>query len=243
MPRKSMDDFNSVASGVMGRFLRLAGPLLAFLLLGADDALANSPAITAEHATGTLGEAYTMSGSVTLTGLGTGTDYRLLGVFEGLPTIDCPTPKTASCATRYYRGSYVARFSGCSGGTITGGIETVAPDGTVRVSGLTSADRSALSVTATSLAGVSCSYGIRFAGKAPEGTITGARTHMWVLVKGAVVSDIAGPAMQAPLDAPPPIVPEAPFALLLPVTGLLTATLVSLLALRRRRREVATRSP
>ena len=226
----------------MRRFLTVAGPLLAFLLLGADDALANSQAITTEHATGTLGEAYTMSGTVTLTGRGSGMDYRLLDVFEGLPTIDCPTPKTASCATRYYRGSYAATFSGCSGGTITGGIETVAADGTVMVSALTSTEGSALRVIATSLAGVSCSYRIKFAGKAPGGTITAARNHMWVLVNGAVVSDLAGPAMQAPLDAPPPVVPEAPIALLLPVTGLLTATLVSLLALRRRRREVSTRS-
>lgn len=227
----------------MRLFLRLAGLLLAFLLLGADGALADSQAITADHATGSLGEAYTMSGTVTLTRPGSGTDYRLLDVFEGLPTIACQTPKTASCAARYYGGSYVATFSECSGGTITGGIETVAADGTVKVSGLTSTEESGLRVILTSVAGVSCSYRIRFAGKAPGGSITAARNHMWVLVNGAVVSELTGPAMPPPLDAPPPIVPEAPIALLLPLTGLATATLVSLFALRRKRREDSTRSP
>jgi hypothetical protein len=221
----------------MRRSLLVAGFLAgAFLLLGTDAVLAGSEALTADRATGTLGEAYTVFGTVTLTGLTTGESYSLRGLFEALPTAGCPPPAAAACA-RSYPGSYSASFSRCSGGSITGGIETVAADGRVRVSALDSGQTPPLRAVVTSPAGVSCHYRLTLAGKAPPGTITSARNHMWVLADGAVVSDLVGPAMQPPVDAPPPVVPEAPIALLLPVSGLLTATLVSLIAVRRRRNE------
>ena len=220
----------------MRRSVAWAGFLsLAFLILSGNAAMAaGSQSLTADHAAGTLGEAYTMSGTITLTGLRAGASYRLLDAFEALPTPDCPAPGPGSCRARVYRGSYTANFGTCSGGSIASGSETIGAGEFVQVSALAPTPGMALTVTAKSAAALSCHYRVSVAGKAPPGAIMSARNHVWVFLGGAVASDVAGPGMPAPVDAPPPTVPEAPIPLLLPLTGLLTAAVVSLVFLRRR---------
>jgi hypothetical protein len=220
----------------MRRAVTWAGFLsLAFLTMSGNVAMAaGSQSLTTDHAAGTLGEAYTMSGTITLTGLRAGASYRLLDAFEALPTPDCPAPGPGLCQGRVYRGSYTANFDRCSGGSIASGSETIGAAEFTQASALAPTPGMALTVTAKSAAALACHYRVSFAGRAPPGAITSARNHVWVFLGGAVASDVAGPDMPAPVDAPPPTVPEAPIPLLLPLTGLLTAAVVSLVFLRRR---------
>jgi hypothetical protein len=137
-----------------------------------------------------------------------------------------PTGTGGSNANRFYQGSYTVTFTNCVGGTATGGTETIGAGGSYPGSPPTNGGAPTFKVdpNATSM---TCDYSVTFAGTAPSGTITGIQNDVWMLFGGSVQAAFL--ASQSPAA----VVPEAPVAILVPLTGL--AALGAALFVSRRR--------
>jgi hypothetical protein len=206
--------------------------LVTALVLGNQSAAAADGQIVV---TTTLADPSGMAGTLTITGLKAGASYEFADAFEALPRQTCPQAASGgSCEPRLLLGTYEASFSGCTGGSILGGIETIAP-GFIHSEPqrTTSPDLLPLQVAAGHNT-IRCDYAVRYTGAdAPTGSVQAIRNDVWVLRSGMAVAQLVGPEIQASSQPPPPIIPEAPIAVLLPLTGVLSIA-VGILVLRRR---------
>jgi hypothetical protein len=155
-----------------------------------------------------------MSGTVDITGLQPGVSYQLADVFETLP------------GRQFLTGSYEAIFTGCTGGSIVGGAETITPGFQRAVPGPEGASSLLAAAKDPGSDALHCDYSVRYTGAGvPKGAISATRNDVWVLRQGVPVAELVSPEIQAAGEVPPPIIPEAPLAILLPMTGIVTALL------------------
>jgi hypothetical protein len=145
-----------------------------------------------------------------------------------------PTGTGGSNANRFYQGTYTFTFTNCVGGTATGGTETIASGGAYPGAPPTNSGAPTFKVDSNATS-MTCDYSVTFAGSAPSGTITGIQNDVWMLFGGSVQAAFL--ASQSPAA----VVPEAPVAILVPLTGL--AALGAALFVSRRRSANALHTP
>ena len=194
------------------------------MVMGTASALAADGQVTV---TGMLSNPSGMTGTLTVTGLKPGAAYEFADAFEVLPRQICPQAASGiTCEPRLLLGAYEATFTACSGGSVMSGVETIAP-GFVRTEPQRVPSAALLSLqVASGHEAVRCDYSIRYTGTdVPAGLVASIRNDVWVLRNGMAVAHLVGPEIQVTSQPPPPIIPEAPLAILLPLTGLLSAAI------------------
>ena len=129
-------------------------------------------------------------------------------------------------ANGFYQGTYRFTFTNCTGGTATGGTETIGAGGRFPGSPPTNSGAPTFTLDPNSTA-MSCDYNVTFSGTAPSGTITALQNDVWMLQGGSVQAAFSGSV------SPAAVVPEAPVAILVPLTGLAIVG-GALLVIRRR---------
>jgi len=204
--------------GLRWRLASLLSILAIFLSAGSANA-ANVLSLGASNTTtflgGTTGGPTPMTGNLSLTGTTRGTTYTLVDAFQAIPN-------GGTNRNRFYRGTYVISFSGCTGGTANGSVETIGAGG-VYPGNPTPSYTSPPSYKAGG-SSVSCDYSIVFSGTAPTGTVVSVKNDVWVLVGGNLVIQTAGPSVRPPFGLPE--MPEVGLPVLLPLIGLLLLGIV-----------------
>ncbi len=203
---------------------RAPGPGAATLQTGVADVKAVSVSKTTTSLAGALSGAMSMTGTITLAGEG-GKTYTVVDAFQALPS------------GGFYQGTYTISFT-CSPGIGSSTAETIGEGGSL--GGSTSSppdDSGAPTITTDQSGNATCTYTSSFSGTAPDGNIASVRNAIWIgceatgcLTSGASVS--ISPAAA--------IVPEAPFAVLLPITGFALLGLFVFVVARRRNKTSET---
>jgi hypothetical protein len=205
----------------------LAAPAVALTVLLAASSSAyavNTPSANKTTASfaGSVGSPGPMTGTISLSGGSPSTAYTIVDAFQALPEGDGGGPN------RFYTGTYTIALN-CTTGTGTGSTETIAGGG-VYPGGPPPTNSGAPTITTDTSGNATCSYTIGFSGNAPSGRTVSIRNDIWVLFNGTFLTQTAGPSVTPPFTG----IPEAPFAVLLPISGFLVLGMVGLFAYRRR---------
>jgi hypothetical protein len=180
--------------------------LAATLLAVPSVALANTGTKTIVRVSGDSANPGTVTGKITINNVTTGGHYLVVDALQARPDPD-------NQPDRFYQGSYAFHFSNCVGGsTPADTTETIGSGGGFQP-GLPPTNSGAPQWNPTS-GSMSCDYSLTFTGSAPAGTLTGFTNDAWLLQNGKVMASFNA------TFTPPPVVPEAPMAVLLPLTGL-----------------------
>ena len=169
--------------------------------------------------TGTLSSPGTMTGKISVGSIPANTHLIMVDAFQAVPD-------TGSNANRLYRGTYHFTFTNCTGGTATGGSETIGAGGAFPGNPPTNSGPPTFTLGAHSTS-MSCDYVVTFSGTAPSGTRTAIKNDVWMMFNGTLQSAFFA------TGTPNPVVPEAPMAILIPLTGI-AAVGGALLVIRRR---------
>jgi hypothetical protein len=214
------------------------------VVLAAGAALAATPAtasaegiLTAESAGGLGPHAGTVTGTIALAGLTPGGTFELVNAYQVPPD---ETACGTGCADRFLPGTYQATYSNCRGGTIAGETETIGGGGAFTESPGIPPENSGPFVLALEQGSgaATCDYSVSLKSSALSSAVASIRSirlDVWVLQGGQVLGRVASPSVQARWSAQRAVIPEPPFAALLPVSALLVmGGALVLLTLRRR---------
>jgi hypothetical protein len=215
-----------------------------FVVLAAGAALAAAPltasaegVLTAETAAGAGPRAGTVTGTISLGGLTPGATFQLVNAYQVQPdAASC----TSTCADRFLPGTYNARFTNCVGGLIAGETEVIRGGGTFSESPGEPPDHSGpfTLALAEGSSSTTCDYSVRISRSALGSAISSIRSvrlDVWVLSAGQVLGRVASPSVHADWNADPAVLPEPPFAALLPASALVVmGGALVLLSIRRR---------
>jgi hypothetical protein len=206
-------------------------PILALILAGTFlsvpvAALAWHGSKTITGLGGTLTHPGPMTGTLSVGSIPANTKLIMVDAFQAVPD-------TGSSANRFYRGTYTFTFTNCTGGTATGGAETIGTGGAFPGNPPTNSGAPTFTLASNS-SSMSCDYSVTFAGNAPTGSITGLNNDVWMMFNGALQSQFFA-------TAPNPVIPEAPMAILMPLTGI-AAVGGALFVIRRRGENTSTGS-
>ena len=168
--------------------------------------------------TGALTGAMSMTGTITLAG-DAATAYTVVDAFQALP------------AGSFYQGTYTISFT-CSPGTGASTTETIGAGGSFGApASLPPSHSEPPTITTDESGNATCEYAVNFSGSTPEGSIASIRNDIWIGCNSVLCLTSAAGASIPPADA---IVPEAPIAALLPLTGFALLGLVFFVVARRR---------
>jgi hypothetical protein len=223
-------------------------PFVTLVVLAAGAALAAAPTtasaegiLTAESATGVGPHAGTVTGTIALTGLIPGGNFQLVNAYQVPPDeASC----TTTCAERFLAGTYQATYSNCRGGTIAGETETIGSGGPFTESpGVPPLNSGPFVLALEQGSGAAtCDYSVSLKSSALSAiaSIRSIRLDVWVMYAGQLLGRVASPSVHAQWSAERTVIPEPPFAALLPASALLVmGGALVLLTLRRRPEEVA----
>jgi hypothetical protein len=168
---------------------------------------------------GTVSSPGTLTGKISVGSIPANTHLTMVDAFQAVPD-------TGSNANRFYRGTYHFTFTNCTGGTATGGTETIGAGGANPGNPPTNSGAPTFTLASNSTS-MTCDYTVTFVGTAPTGSITAVKNVVWMMFNGSVQS------LFSATGTPNPVVPEAPMAILVPLTGM-TAVGGALLLIRRR---------
>jgi hypothetical protein len=215
-----------------------------FVVLAAGAVLAAAPltasaegVLTAETASGVGPRAGTVTGTISLGGLTPGATFQLVNAYQVQPEAG----KCAStCADRFLPGTYRGTFTNCVGGIIAGETEVIGGGGVFTESPGAPPDHSGpfTLALAQGSGSATCDYSVSLSRSALGAAISSirlVRLDVWVLYAGQVLNRVASPSIHAQWNADPAVLPEPPFAALLPASALLVmGGALVLLAIRRR---------
>jgi hypothetical protein len=223
-------------------------PFVTLVLLAAGAALAAAPTtasaegiLTAESATGVGPHAGTVSGTIALTGLTPGGTFELVNAYQ-VPPDEASCGK--ACAERFLAGTYQATYSNCKGGTVAGETETIGSGGTFTESpGVPPLNSGPFVLALEEGSGAAmCDYSVSLKSSALSAAIASVRSirlDVWVLHAGQLLGRVASPSVHAQWSAERAVIPEPPFAALIPASALLVmGGALVLLTLRRRPEQV-----
>jgi len=215
-----------------------------FVVLAAGATLAAAPmtasaegVLTAETASGFGPRAGTVTGTISLGGLTPGATFQLVNAYQVQPdAASC----SSSCADRFLPGTYRAAFTNCVGGTIAGEAQVIGGGGAFTESPGVPPEHSGpfTLALAPGSGSATCDYSVSISRSAlgtAISSIKSVRLDVWVLFAGQVLGRVASPSVHADWSADPAVLPEPPFAALLPASALLVmGGALVLLAVRRR---------
>ena len=188
----------------------------------------------------------TVSGRIALSGLSPGGTFQVVNAYQVLPEeTNCPS---GDCVDRFLPGTYLAAYSACRGGSISGETEVIGGGGAFTVApGAPPENSGSLTLVLTPGSGsASCDYSVSMTKdsfSAALGAVRRVRLDVWILAGGRVLGRVASPTVQADWHADPVVIPEPPFAALIPVSALLVMGGAFLIpGLRRREAREAVRS-
>jgi hypothetical protein len=184
---------------------------------------APSAAVTTSSFAGDLSNPGPMTGAVSVVGGAPSATYKAAMTFRALPDAD-------GGSSRSYIGRYVISLS-CSTGVGSNGTEMVRQESRFR-DGMASSGDAPL-ITTDSAGRADCDYRASFSGSAPPGNTTAIRAEIWLSSAETVLTQTAGPAVTPASMA----IPEAPFPILLPISGLLVLGFLGLYRHTRGRHE------
>lgn len=193
--------------------------------------------LTAETASGVGPRAGAMTGTISLGGLAPGASFQLVNAYQLQPdAAGC----ASGCVDRFLSGTYHAAFTNCVGGLIAGEVQVIRGGGNFSESPGVPPDHSGpltLSLAQGS-SGATCDYSVSVSGSALDtlaSSIKSVRLDVWVLSAGQVLGRVASPSVHADWNAQAAVLPQPPFAALIPASALVVmgAALV-LLSMRRR---------
>jgi hypothetical protein len=178
-----------------------------------------------------------VTGTISLGGLTPGATFQLVNAYQIQPdAASC----TAGCTDRFLPGTYRASFTNCVGGTIAGEAEVIRGGGTFTGSPGVPPDHSGpfTLALAQGSGSATCDYSVSINPSAlgvAISSIRSVRLDVWVLYAGQVLGRVASPSVHADWSVDPAVIPEPPFAALLPVSALVVmGGALVLLAVRRR---------
>jgi hypothetical protein len=220
-----------------------------FVVLTAGAALAAAPitasaegVLTAETVTGFGPRAGTVTGTIRLGGLTPGASFQLVNAYQVQPdAVSC----SSTCADRFLPGTYRATFTNCVGGIIAGDTEVIGAGGAFTESPGVPPEHSGpfTLALAQGSGSATCDYSVSISRSslvAAVSSIRSVRLDVWVLYAGQVLGRVASPSVHAEWSAERTVLPEPPFAALLPASALLVmGGALVLLAVRRRAARVA----
>jgi hypothetical protein len=199
-------------------------------VLAAGAALAAAPraasaegALTAETASGFGARAGTVTGTIRLGGLTPGATFQLVNAYQVQPEA---APCSSTCTDRFLPGTYHATFTNCVGGIIAGEGEVIGGGGAFTESPGVPPDHSDpfTLALAQGSGSATCDYSVSISRSAPGAgmsSIKSVRLDVWVLFAGQVLGRVASPSVHADWSVDPTVLPEPPFAALLPAGALL----------------------
>jgi hypothetical protein len=175
-----------------------------------------SVATTTSSFAGSLASPDRTTGTVSLANGSPRTTYTIVHAFQALPEADDGAPN------RFYSGTYAITFT-CATGSGVGSAESIGSGGAYPV-GPPPSNKGAPTITTDGSGNANCDYTLKFSGSAPAGSTISIRSDIWVLLRTTLLTQTAGPQVTPPFTG----IPEAPSAVLLPVTGFLALIVVGL---------------